>query len=115
LFVWGEITVGVLLIAGAATRGSALVSSIMLVAFEIAVVSAMARGLKIDCGCFTGAKAAAAKSVTEVVGWPKVFEDLGYLAMSIFLIYFPHSFYSVDRVLRNEGREALAAPATREL
>jgi uncharacterized membrane protein YphA (DoxX/SURF4 family) len=93
IFVWAEIVVGILLIAGAAIRGSSLVTSGLLVIFLIAVLTAMARGLDIDCGCFPGHP--------EPVGWRKVFEDLGLLAMAIYLIYFPKSFLSLDRVLRN--------------
>lgn len=95
-FVWTEIVVGVLLFAGAAVRGSALVISSMLTIFLIAILSAMARGMEIDCGCFAGA--------SEPVGWKKVFEDLGMLASAIFLIYFPHSYFTIDKLLRREGR-----------
>jgi uncharacterized membrane protein YphA (DoxX/SURF4 family) len=95
LFVWTEITVGLLLFAGAAVRGSALVISSMLTIFLIAILSAMARGMDIDCGCFAGDPVP--------VGWPKVFEDLGMLVAAIFLIYFPHSYLTIDHLLRSEG------------
>lgn len=98
LFVWFEITAGILLIAGAAVRGSALVSSALLVAFLIAILTAMARGLKIDCGCFVSANGASG----EQVGWPKVMEDVGLLILALFLIYFPHSYLTIDRLLRKE-------------
>ena len=122
LFVWTEIAVGVLLVVGAAVRGSALVSSIMLIVFIVAIGSAMARGLKIDCGCFVGqgagqsatvaaagtppgtatADAAPAKEEPEKVGWPKIFEDLGLLALAIFLVNYPRSPLAVDGLLRRE-------------
>jgi uncharacterized membrane protein YphA (DoxX/SURF4 family) len=111
LFVWTEITVGILLIAGAAVRGSALVSAALLAIFIIAVLTAMARGLEIDCGCALSkadlaAKAAGATpSATEKVGWPKVFVNLATLAAAIFLIYFPKSYLTIDSLLRREGRE----------
>lgn len=108
LFVWTEITVGILLIAGAAVRGSALVSGALLVIFIIAVLTAMARGLEIDCGCLVSkADLAAGKKATEVekVGWPKVFVNLATLAAAIFLIYFPKSYFTIDRLIRGE-REA---------
>lgn len=94
LFVWSEIVVGVLLFVGAAIRGSALVTSGMLVVFLIAILSAIMRGLDIDCGCFPGNP--------EPVGWKKVFEDLGLLAAAIFLIYFPKSYFTIDDLLRRE-------------
>ncbi len=95
LFVWTEIVVGILLFAGVAIRGSGLVSSAMLVIFLIAILSAMARGLDIDCGCFAGNP--------QPVGWKKVVEDLGLLAAAVFLIYFPRSYFSIDRLLRREA------------
>lgn len=100
LFVWTELTVAVLLIAGAAVRGAGLVSGAMLTVFIIAIISAMARGLEIDCGCF-----APGQGEPEKVGWPKVFEDIGFLAGAVFLVYFPKSPFTVDRLLRREGKE----------
>jgi uncharacterized membrane protein YphA (DoxX/SURF4 family) len=94
LFVWAELVVGILMIAGAVIRGSALLTSGMLVVFLIAIISAIARGLDIDCGCFAGNP--------EPVGWKKVAEDVGLLAVAVFLIYFPKSYFSIDRLLRHE-------------
>jgi uncharacterized membrane protein YphA (DoxX/SURF4 family) len=146
LFVWAEITVGVLLVVGAGVRGSAMLSGLMLALFIVAIGSAMARGLKIDCGCFVGkdaahsatvgsagvppttattattpttptttpstttpatpaatdADAATAKKEPQQVGWPKIFEDLGLLALAVFLVYYPRSPLSVDAMLRRE-------------
>ncbi|MBS1914218.1 MAG: DoxX family membrane protein [Bacteroidetes bacterium] len=99
-FVWTELAIGILLFAGAAIRGSALLSSALLVVFLIAVITAIARGLNIDCGCFPGAP--------EPVGIRKVLEDLGLLAAAIFLIYFPKSFLSIDTLLRRQGAEGEA-------
>lgn len=137
LFIWAEIAVGILLIVGAAIRGSAFVSGLMLVLFVIAIGSAMARGLKIDCGCFAGktpvqsaqiatpgapstvdmstgsssagamptaadAEPAVEKEEPTQVGWPKIFEDLGLLALAVFLVYYPRSHLSIDSSLRRE-------------
>lgn len=104
-FVWTELTVAILLIAGAAVRGAALVTGSLLTLFIIAILTAMIRGLEIDCGCFNPA----AGVEPEQVGWPKVFEDLGFLAGTIFLVYFPKSKLTIDRLLRREGREGEAA------
>ena len=81
---WTEMLVAALLYAGAAVRGAALVSGALLFTFLIAIFSAMARGLEINCGCFAGSE--------QTVGWPKVVEDLALLAGAIFLIYFPRSY-----------------------
>jgi uncharacterized membrane protein YphA (DoxX/SURF4 family) len=126
LFVWAEIAVGVLLVAGAAVRGSALVSGVLLLVFIVAIGSAMARGLKIDCGCFVGKASAQSAAVssstvtppagaiagapaepaevpgTTKVGWPKLFEDIGLLGLAVFLVYYPRSHLAVDTMLRRE-------------
>jgi uncharacterized membrane protein YphA (DoxX/SURF4 family) len=100
LFVWTEIAIGIFLIAGMLVRGSALVAGTMLIVFLIAILSAMARGLEIDCGCFANANGVAG----EKVGWPKVWEDVALLAAAVFLIYFPRSYFMIDRWIRQEGR-----------
>lgn len=99
LFVWTEIVAGVLLLAGVAVRGAALVTALLLALFLVAILSAMARGLTIDCGCFVSAKDIAAGG-GEKVGWKKVLEDLALLAGGIFLIYYPKSYLSLERLLR---------------
>ena len=43
-----------MLVVGFATRITAAISSVLLVAFIIGIASAWARGLQIDCGCFGG-------------------------------------------------------------
>lgn len=97
-FVWSEIAVAVLLLTGAAIRGAALVTGAMLVTFIIAVLTAMARGLEIDCGCFAPDSGAE----PEQVGWPKIFENLALLAGALYLIYFPRSWVAADEaILRN--------------
>lgn len=99
LIVWTEIMVAVLLIAGAGVRGAAMVTGTLLITFIIAITIAMARGLEIDCGCFVPGSG----TEPDKVGWPKIFEDVALLAGAIFLIYFPKSPLTLDRLLRREG------------
>ncbi len=49
---WLEVLCGLLLIAGYRTRAAASLVLLLLLAFMAALVSALARGLDIDCGCF---------------------------------------------------------------
>ena len=49
---WLEILAGTALAAGVWHRGASLLIGGMLIAFIIALVSAWARGLDINCGCF---------------------------------------------------------------
>src|SRR3954454_12554648 len=48
-----ELALGLLLLAGLAVRLCAGVAAALLVVFIGAIVSAWARGLRIDCGCFS--------------------------------------------------------------
>jgi uncharacterized membrane protein YphA (DoxX/SURF4 family) len=49
-----EIVVGSMLVLGLLTRGAAVVSALLFVAFIIGIASVWARGIEIDCGCFGG-------------------------------------------------------------
>jgi len=50
---WLELVTGILIIAGIFMRGSAFWIGLMLLVFIVALSSALARGLDIDCGCFS--------------------------------------------------------------
>ena len=49
---WCEMPAGLLLVFGVWVRASALVASLFFAAFTAAIISALARGLDIECGCF---------------------------------------------------------------
>src|ERR1043165_8259056 len=49
---WVELFCGIFLIAGVHVRGSSVLVSALLGVFAVAIVTALLRGLKIDCGCF---------------------------------------------------------------
>ena len=49
-----ELVVGVCLVVGLLTRGAAVISAVLFVAFIIGISSAWVRGITIDCGCFGG-------------------------------------------------------------
>lgn len=50
---WLELVCGVLIMVGPLWRGSAFMIGVMLLVFVIALSSAIARGLDINCGCFS--------------------------------------------------------------
>ena len=50
---WLELLCGVALIAGCLRRGAALITGTMLVVFMGAISADLARGIAIDCGCFS--------------------------------------------------------------
>ncbi|MEU2702508.1 MauE/DoxX family redox-associated membrane protein [Micromonospora aurantiaca (nom. illeg.)] len=89
-----ELTLGVLLLAGLATRISAGVSAALLVVFIAGIASAWARGLAIDCGCFgSGGQLAAGQTPSYL---PEILRDLGFLVLAGFLLIWPRTPFSVD-------------------
>jgi len=81
LVPWLELLCGVFLLAGYMVRGSSLITTILLCLFTFAILSAMARQLNIDCGCFGGAYRAP-------VSWTRVGEDLGLLVLALYVYIF---------------------------
>jgi uncharacterized membrane protein YphA (DoxX/SURF4 family) len=89
-----EIALGLWLLAGLATRAAAFVSAIVMVIFISGIASAWARGLNIDCGCFSeGGQLAPGETPNYL---PSIAWDVLYLAMAIFLIVYPISRFSLD-------------------
>jgi uncharacterized membrane protein YphA (DoxX/SURF4 family) len=52
VFPWLEAICGVLLLLGIWTRPAAIVASLQLAAFIAGIISVLARGLNVSCGCF---------------------------------------------------------------
>jgi putative oxidoreductase len=95
---WLEVLAGVFLVFGVRLRASSAVVAAMLLVFIVAISTAMARGLSIDCGCFTQGAGG------EQIGWKKLAEDVALLllAMQIFAAasdsdILPFSFEAVRR------------------
>ncbi|OHX03917.1 MauE/DoxX family redox-associated membrane protein [Micromonospora sp. WMMB235] len=89
-----ELALGVLLLAGLATRISAGVSAALLVVFIAGIASAWARGLAIDCGCFgSGGQLAAGQTPSYL---PEILRDLGFLVLAGFLLIWPRTPFSLD-------------------
>ncbi len=77
---WIELVCGVFLIAGVFVRASSAMLSSLLAIFIVSFISALLRELTIDCGCFGPAHA-------TPVGWRKIFEDIGLLALGQYLFF----------------------------
>lgn len=98
-----EILLGVLLLAGLLTRPLALVSAVFLVAFIGGIISAWARGLRIDCGCFgSGGPLAEGQSPAYL---QDMLRDIGFLAVASILVIWPHTWFSLDRLLLGTEKE----------
>jgi uncharacterized membrane protein YphA (DoxX/SURF4 family) len=93
-----EVVVGGCLLLGLLTRVSAVLSTVMLVAFVVGIASAWARGLQIECGCFGGGAGPTADA-TEKYPW-EIARDVGLLLLSLWLVWRPRSPWAADnRVL----------------
>lgn len=77
---WVELLAGLALILGIHYRGAVLLVNALTVVFILALASAIARGLSIECGCFK-AGATATKDA-----WNSLFFDLGLLACTLWLL-----------------------------
>lgn len=98
-----EIATGVILLVGLATRLGAILSALMMVAFLFGVISAAARGLSIDCGCFGGG-GTVEPGATEYTA--EILRDTGLLIVSLYLMVRPHSWLSVDQWGRRDRGES---------
>jgi len=74
---WVELYVGICLILGVFVDGAAFLSTGMMVMFIIALGQALARGLDIECGCFS--------QEGSLVGLNTLLRDLIWLAMALFV------------------------------
>jgi uncharacterized membrane protein YphA (DoxX/SURF4 family) len=94
---WGlpfaEMALGLLLLAGVATRVVAVVAALLLLVFIAAVASAAARGLSIDCGCFGGGGEVAPG---QTAYGREIIRDIGLLLLALWLMWQPHSRFALD-------------------
>jgi uncharacterized membrane protein YphA (DoxX/SURF4 family) len=79
---WLELLAGVLLIAGIWTRSAALLLSMLLLAFILALGVNAVRGIDVSCGCFS-----TSAGDTENA-WVLIFRDLLILLPGLLIIFF---------------------------
>jgi uncharacterized membrane protein YphA (DoxX/SURF4 family) len=89
-----ELALGVLLLAGLATRLLAAVSAALLTIFMVGIASAWARGLAIDCGCFgPGGELPAGVDPSYL---PELGKNVVFLLLAGFLLVYPRTRLSLD-------------------
>jgi uncharacterized membrane protein YphA (DoxX/SURF4 family) len=93
---WLELLIGLMLLVGVRIRAAAAVAAVLLVVFTAALVSALARGLDIHCGCFS-------QTAAERIGWGRVVEDAGLLVLAVLLVVWTPSRWSVEQYLRRSA------------
>ena len=72
---WIELVCGLGLIVGVFYRGSVFLISIMTMVFILAIASAIARGIDLDCGCFKAAESSSSDT------WTSLWFDIGLLVL----------------------------------
>ena len=88
-----EIVVGTMLVLGLLTRGAAVVSALLFVAFIIGIVSVWVRGIEIDCGCFGGG--GYDPDARSRYPW-EIARDVALLAASVWLVALRSTRLSLD-------------------
>ena len=92
-----EIALGLLLLIGLSTRLTAAISALLMAVFIAGIASAWARGLRIDCGCFSSG-GELAEGVGTAYG-VDILRDMTFLALSGFLVRWPRTRFSLDGML----------------
>lgn len=98
-----ELVVGLALVLGVLTRGAAVVSGLLFVAFLVGIISVWARGMEIDCGCFGGG--GADPGASSQYPW-EVARDSALLLLSAYVVVVPRTRVALDRVLFPERSPA---------
>jgi len=78
---WLELLCGLFLLFGMLTKGSSGLILLMLVVFTGGVLSGIARGLDISCGCFTR------DPTVDKIGWLKVSENLLLIVLGFVCLF----------------------------
>lgn len=88
-----EVALGVMLLVGLFTRFSAIASIVLLTVFIVGIASAWARGLAIDCGCFTKG----GPIDPEDTRYPQeIARDVAFMVAAGLLAWKPRSKFSLD-------------------
>lgn len=98
---WLEIVLGLVLLAGVATRAAAAVGAGLMLVFIAGVTQAWARGLSIDCGCFGGGGAVAPDQTTY---GRELLRDGAFLLMAAWLVVRPRTLGVLNAPNRQKER-----------
>ena len=95
---WLEAAAGLFLILGLLSSSSALILATLSAVFGLAVLTALARGLNIECGCFVGNN--------EPVSWLHPLVDLALLGLAVYVLRQGPGSWALDT--REARQETLA-------
>lgn len=90
-----EVALALLLVVGLATRAVAAATAVLMMTYMAAIASVWARGLSIDCGCFSSGGALTSGAERGYV--IDLARDLVFLGAAVLLIRNPRTRYALDR------------------
>jgi len=91
---WLEIVTGFLFVFGVRIKANIILLAAMLLMFNFAVAVAWARGLDINCGCYSNL-------AEQTVGFTKLAENFALLIGLVFVFLFPNNKLSLEYFVRN--------------
>jgi uncharacterized membrane protein YphA (DoxX/SURF4 family) len=89
-----EILLGGYLVVGLFTRTAAWFAVALLAVFDLAVASAVVRGMTVSCGCF-------GPNDTTVTTWAEVARDAVFVLLAVIVALRPPGALAVDRRIGN--------------
>lgn len=105
-----EVMLGSMLIAGMLTRGVAVATAALQVAFIGGIAWAWANGLQIDCGCFGGG--GAKENASDAYPFD-IARDVGFVVLAMLAWKWPARRWSVDRYVLLSKEPMLAHDQSR--
>ena len=85
-----EMLVGAYLVLGLFTRISGFAAAVLLGVFDLAIASAVVRGLTVSCGCF-------GPNDTTTTSWSEVARDAIFVALALVIALRPPGALALDR------------------
>ena len=92
-----EILVAIFILIGLWSKKSALVGTILMGIFVIAISQAWARGLPINCGCFGNGGLTADGKVHNWTYLSEILRDLGLIVCGIYIYLNPIGKFALDK------------------
>jgi uncharacterized membrane protein YphA (DoxX/SURF4 family) len=89
-----EVLLGIYLILGLFTRTAAWIAVALLAAFDLAIASAVVRGMSVSCGCF-------GPNDATVTSWAEVARDAVFVVLAAFVALRPPGTFALDRRIGN--------------
>jgi len=89
---WLSLLAGLALILGIKVRAASFIISGLLVIFISLAVISMARGIDIDCGCFSG--------IERRTNWLTIFEDMAMLIGALYIFFFDRARVSLTWLIK---------------